>query len=111
MIRGHIALVRQLRAFMETSCLPWGQVKFRYDEDDDGRPIYDPRRAEMSFHHNGKSVDVVIVAPSDDRSEIDPLPLGKLAARIDGLVIKGPIDQVTWDRIVTAINADSRQVA
>lgn len=107
MIHGHIALVRQLRSFMETSCLPWGQVRFHYDHDDEERPIYDDRRAEMSFGHNGKDIEVVIQAPSDEKHEgTECLPLGKLAARVGGnTVIKGPIDQVTWDQIVAAINS------
>lgn len=112
MIRGHVALVRHLRAFMETSGLPWLQAHFKYEQDDDGRPIYERDRAEMSFAHNGKSVDVVIYAPSEDANHGEKLPLGKLAVRVDGVVmVKGPIDPVTWDRIVAAINADQVQIA
>jgi hypothetical protein len=107
MIHGHIALVRQLRSFMETSCLPWGQAHFHYDMNDEDRPIYDDGRAEMSFQHNGKNIDVVIWAPSHEKAEgAESLPLGKLAARFDGNLIKGPIDQTTWDEIVAAINSD-----
>jgi hypothetical protein len=108
MIHGHIALVRQLRAFMETSVLPWGNVRFRYDHDDEERPIYDDHRAEMSFRHNGKDIDVVIFAPSDQKTEgAESLPLGRLAARVDGEVIKGPIDQTVWDQIAAEINKES----
>lgn len=107
MIRGHIALVRLLRAFMETSNLPWARVEFKNDKDDEGRAIYDPQRAEIAFRHRGKRVEVVIVAPSEERDH-DPLPLGRLAARIDeSEVIKGPIDQATWDLIAAAINREA----
>jgi hypothetical protein len=108
LIHGHIALVRLLRSFMETSCLPWGEAHFVYDRDDEDRPIYDDRRAEMLFAHNGRDVEVMIVAPSDEKTEgVETFPLGKLAARIGrNTVIKGPIDQSTWDEIVAALNSD-----
>lgn len=113
MIHGHIALVRLLRDFMERSQLPWANAEFRYDKDDEGRLILDERRAELSFALGGHSVDVVIHAPSDDASDgMERLPLGKLAARCGDRVVKGPIDQVTWDTIVTMIqtNAEAANV-
>jgi hypothetical protein len=106
-IRRHVALVRQLQAFMEGSALPWGAVVFKYDKDDDGKPIYEPGRAEMSFTHRGRKVEVVIMSPSEERGE-NELPLGRLAARFeDGEIIKGPIDQAVWDRIVSALESKS----
>lgn len=109
MIRGHIALIRLLRAYMEGSLLPWGEVTFKNDHDDDGRVLYDAHRAEIAFTHRGTPVEVVIIAPSDERIEgAESLPLGRLAARIaNDHVVKGPIDQTTWDRIVHAIHCET----
>jgi|SRR5271166_2267509 len=105
MIRGHIALIRQLRAFMETSALPWADVKFKTEIGEDGRAIYDDARAEISFRHHDKAIDVYIVAPSPDQHDgVQGHPLGMLAGRCDDEVIKGPIDQSTWDAIVKLIN-------
>lgn len=106
MIRGHVALVRLLQAFMEGSMLPWGKVRFINDKDEDGRIIYDDRQVEIAFDAGGQTVEVVIRAPSEERVEdVDPLPLGRLAARFaDGTVIKGPIDQAVWERIVAALD-------
>jgi hypothetical protein len=109
MIRGHVALIRLLRGYMEGSNLPWSGVEFNYERDEDGREIYDDHRAEIAFPCAGKRVEVVIIAPSDDRDAAgECLPLGKLAGRIDGgQVIKGPIDQSTWDQIVKMIRSET----
>lgn len=105
MIRGHVALIRQLRCFMETSGLPWTAVKFITDHDEDGRPFFDDDRAEISFRHHGKDVGIYVVAPSSDRIEgKENLPLGKLAGRVEDRVVKGPLDQATWDSIIKLIN-------
>lgn len=105
MIHGHVALVRLLQAFMEASGLPWAAVRFVNDKDEDGRTVYDERQVEIAFEHAGQTIEVVIRAPSDERMEgIDPLPLGRLAARFgDGSVVKGPIDQSVWERIVARL--------
>jgi hypothetical protein len=105
-IRGHIALVRMLQAYFEGSRLPWGKVTFKHDKDDDDRPIYERDRVELTFTHRGRDIGIVIFAPDEERPEEGAgLPNGRLAARFDdGSIIKGPIDQATWDRIVAAIN-------
>lgn len=105
MINGHLALVRLLRDFMERSCLPWGETRFKYDKDEDGCVILDDQCAEFSFPHYGRPVDVMIEAPSDGTDAVEKLPLGKLAARYGQRVVKGPIDQATWDKIVDMIHA------
>jgi len=106
MIRGHTALVRQLRAFMEASNLPWGDVHFAYDRDDDGRLILDDQRLEVSFTYDGQRCDVVIFAPSQNAIDgVEPLPLGRLAARCNHRMVRGPIDQTTWDHIVSLIKS------
>lgn len=108
MIRGHVALIRQLRAFMEGSALPWTQVKFNTAHDDDGRPFYDDHRCEVSFLHHGTRVNIVIFAPSTERIEgVEPLPNGRLAARCGNEVIRGPIDTATWDAIMKLINQET----
>ena len=108
MIRGHIALIRQLRHFVEDSGFPWRDVTLRHDKDEEGYILRDDDKAEISFHSNGKFVEVAIFTPSTD-GEHRPdgkniLPLGKLSARIDGKVTSGPIDQATWDKIRQAIH-------
>ena len=105
MIRGHIALVRILRGFMEGSRLPWSAVKFRYEQNDDMRNIYDAGRAEMSFPYRGQEFEVVIYAPTDDPWATERWPLGRIACRCvdDGEVIKGVLDQSTWDQIEAMI--------
>lgn len=105
MIRGHVALIRQLRSFFETSSLPWGAVRFVNDHDEDGRVIYDDLHAQIKFTHRDKTFEIGIWAPSPDRIEGRPnYPLGDLAARRNGELVRGPIDQVTWDRIVEFMN-------
>ena len=105
MIRGHVALVRHLREFMERSGLPWGAVEFKYEIDEDGRPKLDDGRAEMAFSHRGRNIEIAIFAPAEVvvRGQ-EPLPLGRLSARCRGQLVKGPIDQTTWDRIVALID-------
>jgi hypothetical protein len=103
MISGHAALMRTLHSFMEKSGLPWNQVNFVRQSNEDGGTILDPHRADVWFPHNNQRVDLYIVATgetdphSEDRS---PLPNGRIAARYQGNVVKGPIDQSTWDNIV-----------
>lgn len=60
MIRGHIALIRQLRHFVEDSGLPWRDVTLRHERDDDGYILRDDDKAEVAFHANGKFVEVAI---------------------------------------------------
>lgn len=96
MIRGHVALIRQLQSFMETSGLPWTGVQFKEQEDE---------RLEVAFVHNGKPVDIYLIAPTPERRDgAENFPLGKLAGRCGEQVVKGPLDQSTWDRIVRLIN-------
>ena len=108
MIRGHIALVRQLRNFVEGCGLSWKEVTLRHERDEEGYILRDDDRQEIAFKSNGKFIEVAIFAPSLDETHrpdgINILPLGKLSARIDGHVIKGPLDQATWDIIRQAIH-------
>ena len=107
MIRGHVALVRQLRSFMEMSGLPWTAVRFRYDHDEDGRPYLDNNRIEISFQYRGHQCDVVILSPTEEPIEgVEHMPLGRIAGRCGTRVVKGPIDQSTWDDIVRMINEE-----
>lgn len=104
MIRGHVALVRQLRAFMETSGLPWNKVRFISEYGDEGEPLIDDNRAEITFAVSGVQINITIWAPATEEIPgIGLLPLGRLAARCGGEVVKGPIDQTTWDAIVKLI--------
>lgn len=106
MIRGHVALVRQLRAFMENSNLPWQRVSWDYDTDEDGRTVYTDDRAEMHFPMHDSVARVAIFAPTADVDAGERLPLGRLACQYKGQVVKGPIDQRTWDQIVEMINRE-----
>lgn len=108
MIRGYIALRRQLRHFAEVCGVPWRDVTEHHERDDEGHILRDDDRAEMAFRCNGRFIEVAIFAPSKDRDHrpdgVNVLPLGKLSARIDGHVIKGPLDKATWDNIRQAIH-------
>jgi hypothetical protein len=106
MISGHVALVRKLRSFMEESGLPWHGVHFVRERNDDGNIVMDDRRLDIWFPYENQKVDVYIIAPgeTDPHCEVQELlPNGKLAARKDGAVVKGPIDQSTWDDILKLI--------
>jgi hypothetical protein len=108
-IRGHIALIRQLRHFVEDSGLSWKNVTIRHERDEEGYILRDDDKAEISFPIDGKLIEVAIFCPSTD-GEHRPdgkniLPLGKLSARINGHVTSGPIDQTTWDKIRDVIHA------
>jgi hypothetical protein len=105
MIHGHVALVRQLRSFMEQSAIPPSELRYVYDYDDEGHPLLDDDRVDAVMTRGGRSVDITIWAPSTERIEgVESFPLGKLAARCCGKVIQGVIDQTTWDRILRFIN-------
>lgn len=105
MIRGHVALLRQLRSFMESSGLPWSIVELRHERNEDGRILTDDTRAEISFPYHGQIVDVVIYAPSTDKVDgVESFPLGKLAARTDDGIVKGPIDPATWNQILEMVS-------
>jgi hypothetical protein len=107
-IRGHIALIRQLRSFVEAAGLPWNKVSIRHELDDEGYILRDDDKAEIALRTNGKFVEIAIFTPSSDETHRPDgkniLPLGKLSARIDGKVTSGPIDQATWDKIKQAIH-------
>lgn len=107
-IRGYIALRRQLRAFAELCNISWSDVIERHERDDDGRIFRNDDRAEIAFRCNRKSIELAIFAPSTDKDHRpdgkNVLPLGKIAARIDGEVIGGPLDQKTWDDIKREIH-------
>jgi hypothetical protein len=109
MIHGYMALRRQLRQFVYAVGLTWDEVIFSPERDDEGNVIGDDARAEIAFRaRNGKFVELAIFAPSTDRDHRpdgkNVLPLGKVAARVEGRVISGPIDQITWKNIRDAIN-------
>lgn len=105
MIGGSTGLLRQLQAFFETSALPWGAVTFKCDRDHNGVAVFDDDRIEISFKHRDRDIDVYIIAPSLDRIDgVETFPHGKLAARCDDQVVKGPLDQSTWDAILKLIN-------
>lgn len=105
MIRGHVALIRQLRSFVESSGLSWGAVRFRYEHDEDGRPYLDNSRIEIGLTHGKHNCDVVIIAPMEEAlSGQEPMPLGRLVGRCGDRVAKGPIDQATWNSIVEMLN-------
>lgn len=105
MIRGHVALIRLLRSFVETSGIPWSDVTLQLEHDEDGRIVTDDTCAQISFSYHGHDVDVVIHAPSPDKIDgVELMALGKLAARCEGKVIKGPIDPSTWNTILQTIS-------
>lgn len=108
LIRGYIALRRQLRSFAESCNVAWRDVTERHERDEEGYIIRDDDRAEMAFYCNGKQVEVAIFAPSKDKDHrpdgVNVLPLGKLSACIDGQIIKGPLDQATFESIKRAIH-------
>jgi hypothetical protein len=113
MIRGSRSLVRQLRAFMEGSVLPWSNVRFVTEHDEEGYPYLDDARIEIHFTHNDKKIGVVIWAPSDTpvaQMQGRMIPCGWLTGRCEGgAVVHGPLDPATWDRIVTMINEGTGQ--
>jgi len=109
MIHGYVTLRRQLRQFVNTIGMTWDEITFSPDRDDEGRIIGDDQRSEIAFRaRNGKFVELVIFAPSTDKDHRpdgkNVLPLGKVAARVEGRVISGPIDQITWESIRQAIH-------
>ncbi len=100
MIDRRIALIRTLRGFLERSGIPRDAVGMRYVNDND-------RLVGANFVWRGRDVFVQFVAPSQDQEEQferEVLPLGRISAYIDGNgpVIKGPINQRTWDDIMAA---------
>lgn len=107
MIRGYIALRRQLRDFVDSCNVPWSDVTERYDRDEAGRILRDDDRAEIAFRHKGRLIELAIFAPSKDKDHRPDgkniLPLGKIAARIDGGIVTGVIDSATWNSIKRAI--------
>lgn len=106
MISGYASMVRQLRAFMEKSALPWQGVHFVNETDTDGRVFLNPRRLEVWFSYDNQKVDINIQLPNDENIDGEGLPLGKLAGRKNGKVVKGPLDERTWDEIVAMIRGN-----
>ncbi|TAL08275.1 MAG: hypothetical protein EPO02_13310 [Nitrospirae bacterium] len=107
MIRGHVAMVRQIRSFLERSHVPFSDIQFIYEKDDENRIILDEQFAEASFRVGGHVFEVAVRAPTEDGVEgIDPLPLGRIAVRLAGgrVLVKGPIDTSTWDEVEKIIN-------
>ena len=102
MIRGYTALIRQLRSFMETSGLPWGSIRTKSEYDEDGRYVTSEDSAEIVFLYGKRTINIAIWAPGTVLNG-ESLPLGRLVARSDGKVVKGVIDQSTWNEIVKII--------
>jgi hypothetical protein len=102
MIRGHVALIRQLRSFVETSGLPWGSIRIKSEYDEDGRRVSSEDSAEIVFLYGDRAINIAIWAPGTVLNG-ESLPLGRLVVRCDGAVVKGPIDQSTWNEIVKLI--------
>jgi hypothetical protein len=94
MIRLHVAMARQLRAFMEGSGISWSEVTVEHGE---------AGRVDCHFRFGNKLVEVYVIPPSQDpahRLSGEPLPHGRLAGRVDGgPAISGPIDPATWAQI------------
>lgn len=109
MIRGYVALIRTLRAFMEESGLPWGSVHFVTERDDDNRPIWDDSRIEISFTHRDDHIGISIWAPAEKPiPKIGSIPNGRIAVRSSRGVISGPIDQSTWNDIINFISEEGQ---
>ena len=109
MIYGYRALRRQLQQFIGSLGIPWDDVNYNPDRDEEGRVLRDDECLEVSFRMpSGRLVEMAIFAPSTDRDHKpdgkNVLPLGKVAARIDGQKVAGPIDQETWANIKKVIN-------
>jgi hypothetical protein len=100
MIDRRVALIRTLRGFLDSSGVPRDAAGMRYANGND-------RLVGANFVWRGRDVFVQFVAPSQDQDEQfegEVLPLGRISAYIDGNgpVIKGPINQRTWDDIIAA---------
>jgi hypothetical protein len=78
MIHLHIAMARQLRAFLETANIPWNPATAQYG---------DGGRVNATFQFNSKRVEAYIVPPAQDQGDRfngELLPHGRLACRING---------------------------
>lgn len=99
-------MVRQLRYFMEGSSLPWNAARIRSEYDEDGRLVGHEDNAEIVFLFGDRTINVAIWAPGTVLNG-ESLPLGRLVARSEGKVVRGPIDQTTWDEIAHFIRGES----
>lgn len=109
MLHGYMTLRRHVRAFLDSIGVNWNDINYQPERDEDGGVVRDDQRLEVSFRMpDGKLVELVVFAPSLDRDHKpdgkNVLPLGKVAARINGCIIQGPIDMLTWARIKRVIN-------